>query len=258
MAAELLLLKTTQDGAPAMGHFRLARPTTDDGRKWLDHYRSDSGAQVSATRMPDESLGPAAALMPAAKRQLRAELLARRATRDPETRNRLGLRLAATARRRPQLATARLVCAYVGVGTEPATLPLLDGLRSVGVAVLLPVLAADRALDWAPYAGAAGLAPGRYGLLQPAGAPLGPNAPAEADVLLVPALAVDLRGARLGRGGGYYDRLLARLAVADVARGQVWAVVYDEEVLEAVPTEPHDVPVHAALTPSRLRQLWVK
>ncbi len=205
--------------------------------------------------MPEKAPGPAEALASDAKRRLRAELLARRAARDPGTRNRLGLRLAAAAADLPLLTSARLVCAYVGVGTEPATLPLLDGLRGGGVEVLLPVLAPGQTLDWARYTGAAGLVPGSFGLFQPAGARLGPRLPAEADILLVPALAVDLRGARLGRGGGYYDRLLARLAVAEVAGPLVWTVVYDEEVLEAVPTEPHDVPVQAAVTPSGLRQL---
>jgi 5-formyltetrahydrofolate cyclo-ligase len=65
-------------------------------------------------------------------------------------------------------------------------------------------------------------------------------------VVLVPALAVDRRGRRLGRGGGYYDRTLASLA------GPAYAVVYDDEVVEEVPVEPHDVAVAGALTPSGL------
>lgn len=197
--------------------------------------------------MPAE---PAAA---ADKRRLRAEALVRRSARDRQTRDRLGLTLAATALALPELAEARRVCGYVGVGTEPVTGPLLDGLRARGVEVLLPVLTPDHGLDWAGYDGPPGLATGAFGLREPTGARLGGDAAAEADVLLVPSLAVDVRGSRLGRGGGYYDRMLARLA--GERPPLVWAVVYDEEVLKSVPTEPHDVPVRAAVTPSVLRHL---
>ena len=194
----------------------------------------------------------------AAKQALRAEVLARRSARDPRSRNRLGGALAAIAVGQPALAASSSVCGYVGVGTEPVTVPLLDRLRRAGVTVLLPVVAPDRVLDWARYDGAEALAPGPYGLLQPPGARLGPDAAAAADVVLVPALAVDVRGWRLGRGGGYYDRLLARLpraAANGAGSPQAWAVVYDDEVLEEVPHEDHDVAVSAALTPSALRLL---
>jgi 5-formyltetrahydrofolate cyclo-ligase len=194
------------------------------------------------------------------KRALRAELQARRASRDPRCRARLADSLVATALGQPRLAAAARICAYVGVGDEPVTGSLLDALRTAGVAVLLPILAPEFALDWARYDGAEALAPGPFGLLQPVGPRLGTDAAAAADLLLVPALAVDELGRRLGRGGGYYDRLLARLAgaaagVATAGPPPAWAIVYDEEVLDRVPGEPHDVPVDAALTPSALRPL---
>lgn len=198
----------------------------------------------------------------AAKRARRAEVLARRAARDPGDRIRLGKALASTALAHPQLAAANCVCAYVGVGSEPPTGPLLDALRAAGVAVLLPVLAADSALDgaldgaldWALYEGPETLIPGPFGLLQPGGAWLGPNGAAAADLLVLPALAVDAGGWRLGRGGGYYDRLLAPLSVGP-GPAQTWAVVYDDEVLEHVPHEAHDVRVTGVLTPSKFRAL---
>ena len=71
------------------------------------------------------------------------------------------------------------------------------------------------------------------------------NAIGSASVVVVPALAVDRVGNRLGQGGGYYDRALRR---ADPAAFTV-ALVYDVEVLEAVPTDPHDRTVAAAVTP---------
>ena len=99
-------------------------------------------------------------------------------------------------------------------------------------------------LDWAEYTGPDDLTPARLGLLEPTGPRLGPAAIAEAEAILVPALAVDGAGRRLGQGGGCYD-----CALPD-ATGRVIAVVADDEVLDEVPTEPHDLPVEAVLTPS--------
>ncbi|RBM16902.1 5-formyltetrahydrofolate cyclo-ligase [Streptomyces sp. PT12] len=144
------------------------------------------------------------------------------------------------------------VAAYVSVGSEPGTLALLNVLRERGVRVLLPVLLADDDLDWAEYEGAGRLVEaehaGRIRLLQPSGRRLGPGAVTGAAVVLLPGLAVDRRGVRMGRGGGSYDRALARLADAD-ARPALVAVVYGHEVVDELPHEPHDRPVHAALTP---------
>jgi 5-formyltetrahydrofolate cyclo-ligase len=90
------------------------------------------------------------------------------------------------------------------------------------------------------------LAPGRFGLLEPVGPRLGPTAIGTADVIVVPALAVARDGVRLGRGGGYYDRAL-RHARRDAV---VVALVFDDELLDALPSEPHDHRVHAVVTPS--------
>ncbi|MGW8553755.1 5-formyltetrahydrofolate cyclo-ligase [Streptomyces tubercidicus] len=141
------------------------------------------------------------------------------------------------------------VAAYVSIGGEPSTRALLDLLRAEGVRVLLPVLLADNDLDWALYEGTDGLVRAGRGLLEPDGQRLGPEAVTEADVVLLPGLAVDRGGLRLGRGGGSYDRVLARLARAG-ARASLVVLLYDAEVLAEVPAEPHDRHVHAAVTPS--------
>ena len=148
----------------------------------------------------------------------------------------------------PEVASARTVCAYQELGTEPAVGALLEQLTEQGVRVLLPVLLPDGDLDWAERAAADRLVPGRLGLLEPAGPRLGPAAVAGADCVLVPALAVSADGMRLGRGGGSYDRALARTPAS------VWtcALVYDHELGAEVPTEPHDQPVRAACSPSGL------
>ncbi|QWC84150.1 5-formyltetrahydrofolate cyclo-ligase [Nocardioidaceae bacterium] len=142
---------------------------------------------------------------------------------------------------------AATVAAYVSVGHEPGTGLLLDALRERGVRVLLPVVLRGLDLDWAAYGGAASLAPARRGLLEPTGTRLGRDGIAAADVVLVPATAVDTSGHRLGQGGGCYDRALAR-----VPRGTpVVALLHEDEVVEQVPHAPHDLPVSAAVTPSR-------
>ncbi|GGY93854.1 5-formyltetrahydrofolate cyclo-ligase [Streptomyces poonensis] len=165
--------------------------------------------------------------------------------------------LARCALELPELAHARTVAAYVSVGTEPGTLPLLDALHARGVRVLLPVLLPDNDLDWGPYEGEGSVLPVQYGgrmaLLEPAGERLGPWAVTEADVVLLPGLAVDARGLRLGRGGGSYDRVLARLERAGTDPALV-VLLYDAEVVDRVPEEPHDRAVHAVVTPSGVRR----
>ncbi|MFJ9629024.1 5-formyltetrahydrofolate cyclo-ligase [Streptomyces sp. NPDC101175] len=153
----------------------------------------------------------------------------------------------------PELAHARTVAAYVSVGSEPGTLVLLDALRARGVDVLLPALLPDNDLDWGAYDGEGSLARVRHGgkmaLFEPSGERLGPDAVTAADVVLLPGLAVDGHGMRLGRGGGSYDRVLARLERAD-ARPALLVLLYDSEVVAHVPAEAHDRPVRAAVTPS--------
>jgi 5-formyltetrahydrofolate cyclo-ligase len=132
----------------------------------------------------------------------------------------------------------RVVAVYLSFATEPGTGPLIEWLADRRVRALAPTLLPDADLGWMDV---------------PDGPPLGLDAITDAEVILVPALAVDLRGHRLGRGGGSYDRALTR-----VRPGQtVLAVVHDDEVLDAVPFEPHDRIVDGALTPSGVRYFGI-
>jgi 5-formyltetrahydrofolate cyclo-ligase len=145
----------------------------------------------------------------------------------------------------PQVAAAGTIAAYYSVDTEPDTRGLIFALWKRGSYVVLPLLLPDGDLDWASYEGPESLAPGPRGLLQPTEPARGAGTVARADVVLVPALAVDGSGNRLGRGGGSYDRALAR--VGDQV--PTIALVYDSELLGRVPAEQHDRPVRAAATP---------
>jgi 5-formyltetrahydrofolate cyclo-ligase len=146
---------------------------------------------------------------------------------------------------------AATVAAYVSVGQEPGTGPLLDLLAAAGKRVILPVLLPDNDLDWAAYDGPDSLVAAGRGLLEPLGRRLGPEAVATADVVLTPALAVDRTGMRLGRGGGSYDRALGHVPVGTF----VCALLYDGELLDRVPHDDHDRPVTAVVTPTGVSRL---
>jgi 5-formyltetrahydrofolate cyclo-ligase len=157
--------------------------------------------------------------------------------------------LAAHALGLADLSEAQVVAAYVSVGAEPGTRPLLEALRTRGTRVLLPVLLPDNDLDWGVYEGPARLRRAGRGLEEPTGPRLGPDAVLAADAVLLPGLAVDRHGLRLGRGGGSYDRVLARLAGAGRSPALI-VLLYEHEVVDRVPAEPHDRPVRAAVTPA--------
>ncbi|WP_405742628.1 5-formyltetrahydrofolate cyclo-ligase [Streptomyces sp. NBC_01525] len=184
------------------------------------------------------------------KQRLRRRLLEARSALPSDVAAASGAELARRALELAELAGAGTVAAYVSVGREPSTRALLERLRGAGTRVLLPVLLPDNDLDWAVYEGADLVKAGR-GLLEPAGPRLGPEAVTEADTVLLPGLAVDRRGMRLGRGGGSYDRVLARLERAGAHPATV-VLLHDGEVLDEVPAEAHDRPVDAAVTPSEV------
>ena len=143
-----------------------------------------------------------------------------------------------------RLGGAARVAAYVPVGREPGSVALLDRLRDAGTEVLLPVVVPS-GLRWGRYG--ADLVPGPLGTRQPAGAALGPEALGTVDAVLLPALAVDHHGVRLGRGGGYYDRALA----AAPAGAALVALLHDGELVPRLPADPWDRTVTAAVAPVR-------
>jgi 5-formyltetrahydrofolate cyclo-ligase len=179
------------------------------------------------------------------KAELRAQVLARRSALPAEQRAQAGRAIRDALLDRPEVQMAGTIAAYYSIGAEPDTRGLVYALWKRGSYVLLPVLRPDGDLDWASYEGPDSLVPGPRGLREPGEPTRGVDAVARADAVLVPALAVDGAGRRLGRGGGGYDRALARVGPLI----PLIALVYDEELVEHVPAEAHDIPVRATVSP---------
>jgi 5-formyltetrahydrofolate cyclo-ligase len=179
------------------------------------------------------------------KGSLRRRLVAARAAMSSSSRNDAGRLIRDHVLEMREVAAAGTIAAYYSVGTEPDTRSLVFALWKRGSYVVLPVLLPDGDLDWASYEGPDSLVAGPRGLLQPGEPVRGPGTVARADVVLVPALAVDVSGNRLGRGGGSYDRVLARVG----PQVPVIALLYDAELLPSVPVMPHDQPVRAVARP---------
>lgn len=181
------------------------------------------------------------------KADLRSVLREARSKRPPDP----AAEAARTERALQVCEQAAVVAVYAATPGEPTTAALIERLHGNGVAVLLPVL--KREPDWAWYEGRERLRRGALGIPCPTGEPLGAAALAEAGAILVPGLAGTADGRRLGTGGGWYDRALAWAA----PEAEVSLLLFDEEVLPQLPTDPWDRPVHRLLTPSRsLTAVW--
>ena len=200
------------------------------------------------------------------KTALREQVRLRRRALDEEERASAGRELAVRLGEIPEIAalvsapSSGCVTAYASFGTEPRTDAMRSLLAIAGVTVLLPVIRPDGGLDWALDGDAMSTDGVSAGIPEPTSDVVAHDlaglVAAGCRVILAPALAVDLHGNRLGKAGGYYDRLLADMdAITPERRPHVVAVVLDDDVLESVPAHEHDRPVDAVLTPSAYRVL---
>ena len=181
-----------------------------------------------------------------AKVALRSRLLTARRQMSPSALQAAAINLQEQTRDLVRRTAPSTIAAYVPVGAEPGGPGLLPTLAAAG-RLILPVLLPGGDLDWAAYDGA--LVAGPRGLLEPPGPRLGVDAVRSAGLILVPALAVDTQGRRMGRGGGSYDRALARLSPSSPAP-LIVALLHDGELVDEVPAEPHDRPVQGVITPT--------
>ena len=180
----------------------------------------------------------------AEKRALRAELRERRrirtATERADDTEALTANLVALTTR----LGASSLAAYLSMPDEPNTRDFLDWAQERGTRVLIPVSRADGLLDWAPYDGAAEDTD-VLGMPTPTSELLGPIAINRVDLILVPAATVDRGGMRMGWGMGYFDKTLGSMEACP----PVYAVIFDEELVDSVPRERHDMPVDGVVTP---------
>lgn len=209
------------------------------------HGMAESDHAASGGKAPKFDDSIPSAQLDERKSSLRKDLLAARSSMSEQARAAAGRELRDQILDLPEAGMAGTVAAYLSIGTEPQTDRLVFALWKRGSYVLLPVLRADNDLDWASYEGPDSLVPGRRGLPQPDQPLRGTGAIASADLVIVPALAVDRRGYRLGRGGGSYDRALARVGAAV----PTIALVYDGELIEQVPAGPLDQRVRSVAQP---------
>jgi len=149
-----------------------------------------------------------------------------------------------------QLPEPGVIAIYASRQHEPDTLAAIEQLRGRGWRVLLPKLSKEPDWAWATDE----LRPGWAGIPEPTGPGLGIESLGHADVIVVSSLAVSRDGSRLGMGGGWYDRALRHRRSGT----PVWALANADEVLPALPSEPHDVPVDAVVTENGFTRLGVE
>jgi 5-formyltetrahydrofolate cyclo-ligase len=138
--------------------------------------------------------------------------------------------------------------AYLSLPTEPGTDPIIAAAQVAGHGIRVPRID-GRDLRWVALQPDTVLATGPLGIREPVGTALDPEELAGIDLMLIPGLAVDHSGHRLGQGGGYYDRTLASVPSHADGGPFLAIVLFDEEVVDEVPHEAHDCRVDAALTP---------
>lgn len=144
---------------------------------------------------------------------------------------------------------ARSIAAYLPTQDEPNVRPFLVWASEQGIRILLPISRDDGLLDWAVLSDAE--QEGLHGMPEPVGDLLGPIAVNEVDLMLVPAAAVDRTGMRMGWGRGYFDRTLGSMDQCP----PVYAVIFENELVDTVPTELHDKGVNGVVTPEGITHI---
>lgn len=179
---------------------------------------------------------------PQQKKALRREMIARRDAIPRDELARIAERLAARVCALPEYRAARSILATMAIGSEWSTRPLIDRARADGKTIVLPrvTTAAPRHLEIHAVADMErDLVPGVWDIPEPDASRCPRLDLADVDFALVPALAVDAQGYRLGYGAGYFDRLLAGRG----ARPRCVAALPAQFIVASLPHEAHDVPV---------------
>jgi 5-formyltetrahydrofolate cyclo-ligase len=179
------------------------------------------------------------------KRALRAELRERRRTMTATERENAAASLTANLVSLTESLGVDYIAAYLSTPNEPGTRDFLSWACRKGIRVLLPVSRADGLLDWAPY-DANEESEDMLGMPTPTSELLGPIVINDVDLIIVPAATVDRTGMRMGWGQGYFDKTLGSMEKCP----PVYAVIFDGELVDSVPSEVHDQKVNGVVTPS--------
>ncbi|GAA1698118.1 5-formyltetrahydrofolate cyclo-ligase [Microbacterium sediminicola] len=185
------------------------------------------------------------------KRALRADLRERRHIMSDAAREKSAAALTRQLDALLERFGATSVSCFLSTTTEPNTRPFINAAVSRGLRVLLPITREDGLLDWTVATADGSEIEGLFGLPEPLGELLGPIAVGDVDLMIIPAAAVDVSGMRMGWGRGYFDKTLGSMRDAP----PVYAVIFDDELVDAVPRDVHDQPVTGAVTPARIVDL---
>ena len=185
----------------------------------------------------------------AVKRAYRAEVRERRRNISTSQRASWAQTLTENLQQLVQAEQCSKVSCYLPTLDEPDTRAFVRWAHDSGIRVLLPISREDGLLDWVASDGTE-TEPGLYGIDEPVGAILSPMAVNEVDLMLIPASGVDAVGNRTGWGRGYFDKTLGSMD----NRPLVFAVIFDDEFVDALPADLHDQPVDGVVTPSRIHR----
>ncbi len=210
----------------------------------------DNGCQEG--RRGEVAAGSRPALFAGGKGLLRQKMRAARDALSPAEIEEKSERIAKRLLAHPAYQKAASVMCYASFGSEVRTDGLIKSALAAGKAVAVPVCLPDqRLLPSLVCFFPDELEPGRFGVPEPKAGCLRPASPADFDLIIVPGVAFDRRGYRLGYGAGYYDRFLRETRPGAVFLG----LAFELQVVEDVQPEPHDVPVHIIVTEERVYEI---
>lgn len=181
------------------------------------------------------------------KEKIREKYRKIRAQIPSETRKHADNQIAKRLFNRPEYRDARIIYCYMSFKDEADTASIIDESLRLGKQVALPRVSGKRKMEFFFISGQKDLVTGFMGIKEPAGYCLEASAPSEDALVLLPGLAFDRSGARLGYGGGFYDTYLAKHAGCKKA-----ALAYSAQIAPEIPTEPVDVKTDMIITEKEL------
>lgn len=179
----------------------------------------------------------------AEKKALRSKILAARRELKEAYRQKASQRMIDVFCALPDFKEPKLVMCYASMGDEVQIRPLIQRWLDLGVTVAMPRVISKGQMEAVTLPDLASLVEGEYGILTPDPAKSQVVAPEELDMIIVPGVAFDTRGERLGMGGGFYDAFMAKAVNAKRI-----ALAYSCQLVSSVPMEEHDVLVHKIIT----------